>query len=147
MGYIIHMVNFSGYGIPTLCFEVEAIMELVAMVPGSEISAKIRREAVELFVRVKGEDSSLVDEIITNRRLQEYLKEKDPEHPFLAFRDFVEQRHSRPASESEDATSPPVTTSYDIEVVLNFQFGWMPGYLKSYRLRVIAMLTTSIPHS
>jgi hypothetical protein len=89
-------IIFGGQGSrPTLCVTIEKAVELVALLPGSEVAAALRRGCAETLVRLAGGDLTLVDDVVANRRLQEYLALHDPENPFRAAGEFVERGRKR----------------------------------------------------
>jgi len=85
---------------PTLCVPIEKAVELVALLPGSEVAVELRRKCAETLVRVTGGDLGLIDEVIANRRLQEYLAAKDPENPIRAAGEFVGRSRKRSFDET-----------------------------------------------
>jgi hypothetical protein len=62
------------------------------VIPGSELSAAVRREAAQKLLRVAGGDASLIATIEGNQRLQAFRRENDPDHPLRAAGEFVERR-------------------------------------------------------
>jgi hypothetical protein len=89
-------IIFGGQGSrPTLCVTIAKAVELVALIPGSEVAAALRQQCAEAFVRVAGGDLTLVDDIFTNRELQDYLAAKDPDNPFRALGEFAERGKKR----------------------------------------------------
>jgi len=89
-------IIFGGQGArPTLCVTIEKAVELVALLPGSEVAEEMRRKCAETLVRVTGGDLRLIDEVIANRRLQEYLAAKDPENPIRAAGESAEKGRKR----------------------------------------------------
>jgi hypothetical protein len=97
-------IIFGGQGSrPTLCAAIEKAVEIVALIPGSGLAADIRRRCAETLVRLAGGDLSLIDNVIANRALQDYLAEKDPENPLLAAGEFAERGRKRSFDEMHGA--------------------------------------------
>jgi hypothetical protein len=89
-------IIFGGQGSrPTLCVTIEKAVELVALLPGSEVAAALRRQCAEAFVRVAGGDLSLIDDVVANRKLQDYLDAHDPENPIREAGKFAERGRKR----------------------------------------------------
>ena len=63
------------------------IIEIIWQLPGA---SDFRRNCAKVCVRYLGGDESLVDEIRANRRLQEQLREEEPDHPARIFGEAVE---------------------------------------------------------
>ena len=90
---IFRRIIFDGQrGRPTPCLAVDKAIEFLMLIPGSEISAAVRREAAQCLVRVAGGDESLITAIEENSKLQEYLRAHDPGHPLRAAGEFAEKR-------------------------------------------------------
>lgn len=70
--------------------DLPTILEIVVLSP-SRAAARIRRGIVEVFCRVYGGDLSLVPKLFEARRVQEHLRQIDPEHPLRAFGEYVER--------------------------------------------------------
>jgi hypothetical protein len=86
-------IIFEGQGSrPSPCLAVDKAVEFLMVIPGSDLSAAVRREAAETLVRVAGGDESLIATIERNSRLQDFLRANDPEHPLRAAGDFAERR-------------------------------------------------------
>jgi len=75
--------------------------ELLCLIPGIEVSAQLRRRAVDTLLRVEGADESLIDRIKANRKFQEYLQAHDPEHPLRAVGEHAERRQAEEAVPEE----------------------------------------------
>jgi hypothetical protein len=91
----IHFVLFNahGGGSPTTCLEIEAAVEFLMLVPGSELSSQLRKRAAEVLVGVEiGGDTTLIPRILEARKFQEYLAKHDPEHPLRAAGEQAEDR-------------------------------------------------------
>jgi hypothetical protein len=69
--------------------DLTKVVEYIMLLPG-KLAAKIRVRASRIFVRHFGGDLSLIDEIKTNRRVQEHLAEVDPDCWQRAFGEAVE---------------------------------------------------------
>jgi hypothetical protein len=78
-------------------------VEIIALLPGSGLAADLRRRCAETLARLAGGDLGLIDNVIANRALQEYLAEKDPENPFLAAGEFAERGRKRSFDEMHGA--------------------------------------------
>ncbi len=63
----------------------------IMMLSRSRAAAAVRRKAAEVLCRVLGGDVSLAERICQHRRVQEHLKESDPEHPARVFGEYAEQ--------------------------------------------------------
>ena len=86
-----HRVQFPGERQhETLALDAQGAGELLCLIPGSEVSASLRRRAVDTLLRVEGGDESLIDRIRANRRFQEYLSAHDPSHPLRAVGEHAE---------------------------------------------------------
>jgi hypothetical protein len=86
-------VMFEGQrGKPSPCLAVDKAVEFLMVIPGSDLSAAVRREAAETLVRVAGGDESLIATIERNGRLQDFLRTHDPEYPLRAAGNFAERR-------------------------------------------------------
>ena len=102
-------IQFSR-GRPTVCLEVEAAVELLLLVPQSNISAAHRRHVVETYVGVQGGDLRLIDTILSKRRFQEYLEKHDPEHPLRAFGERAEASMSQVLVELRESRAAALQT-------------------------------------
>ena len=83
----------------SLALNLADTLELLVLIPGSELSAQVRRKAVDTLIRVQGGDVSLINEILEKRALQDYLSEHDPENPMRAAGEYVEQKAAGRATE------------------------------------------------
>jgi hypothetical protein len=94
-----YRVQFSGQGQQEVfALDIQGACELLCLIPGSDFSSSLRRRAVDTLLRVEGGDSSLIDRIIANRKFQEYLQAKDPDHPLRAVGEHAEQREAEEAA-------------------------------------------------
>jgi hypothetical protein len=90
---IFQTIIFEGQrGKPSPCLAVDKAVEFLMVIPGSDLSAVIRREAAETLLRVAGGDASLIATIERNSRLQDFLRTHDPDHPLRAAGNFAERR-------------------------------------------------------
>jgi hypothetical protein len=85
-------------GRKAIALDIQGACELLCLIPGSDFSSSLRRRAVDTLLRVEGGDSSLIDRIIANRKFQQYLQEKDPDHPLRAVGEHAEQREAEEAA-------------------------------------------------
>ena len=91
-GLIGQDVFFDGHGggRPVFCLEIEQAVEFLLLIPGSELSANLRRKAAQTLIGIEGGDLSLVGRILANRRFQDFLKANDPDHPMRALGERAE---------------------------------------------------------
>ena len=91
----------GSHGPQTLALDAQGAGELLCLIPGSEVSAQLRRRAVDTLLRVEGGDESLIDRIKANRKFQEYLQAHDPEHPLRSVGEHAERRQAEEAVPEE----------------------------------------------
>ena len=90
------VTSFEGQGgRPTLAATIHGAVEFLALIPGNSISAGVRRACADAFVRLAGGDPTLVEEVVANRRIQEFLKKNDPDNPLRAAGEAVENRGAK----------------------------------------------------
>ena len=102
----------SSGGLLSLALDVHDACELMFLIPGSELSATMRREAVELMIRVQGGDLSLIDEILQKRAFQDYLRVNDPENPMRAMGEHVERLREAAQATQRDGDEAAVLAAH-----------------------------------
>jgi hypothetical protein len=135
-------ILFEGQrGRPAPCLTVDKAVEFLMVIPGSEISASVRREASRSLLRIAGGDESLIATIEENRKLQEYLRAHDPEHPLRAAGEFAEKRRRE---EERDERLAKLLRA-EVESVVKSRMDAAVGELRGQLQAVVSALPTLMP--
>ena len=81
-------------------------VEIVLLLPG-KLASRLRRQAAELLCKFLGGDVSLIDQMISNRRLQDDLAKNAPADPRRAFGEMVEQEPGMSIQRALEQALPP----------------------------------------
>ena len=76
------------------------------LLPG-KLASRLRRQAAELLCKFLGGDVSLIDQVISNRRLQDDLAKNAPADPRRAFGEMVEQEPGMSIQRALEQALPP----------------------------------------